>query len=157
MKTKQTAAFAIGYANGDPAIYPGGEVVYEGDTIIFVGSTTTPRRLTARSTPTWRSSAPALSISTRWPTSTTPSWTAGTRPKSIGACTGPSATSRQARRDLFTPEEEALKRRYALIQLILNGITTAMPIAAETTKGWCETYDEFVEVAAIAAELGLRM
>lgn len=37
MKTKRTTAFVIGYADGDHVIYPGGEVVYENDTIIFVG------------------------------------------------------------------------------------------------------------------------
>ena len=37
MKTQLTARFVIGYAGGDHVIYPGGEVVYDGDTIVFVG------------------------------------------------------------------------------------------------------------------------
>ncbi len=37
MRTRLTGRFVIGYAGGDHAIYPGGEVVYEGDTITFVG------------------------------------------------------------------------------------------------------------------------
>ena len=61
------------------------------------------------------------------------------------------------RHDVFTLEEELFKRHYALVQLILNGITTAMPIGAETYKGWCESYAEFAGVAQIAGELGLRM
>ena len=36
MRTRLTGRFVIGYAGGDHAIYPGGEVVYEGDTIVFV-------------------------------------------------------------------------------------------------------------------------
>ncbi len=63
----------------------------------------------------------------------------------------------RARRDVFTPAQEAFKRRYALIQLLLNGITTAMPIAAETYKGWAESADELTQVADIGAELGLRL
>ena len=31
-----------------------------------------------------------------------------------------------------------------------------MPIAGEYYKRWCETYDEFADVAAIVGELGLR-
>ncbi len=37
MPTKLTARFVIGYADGDHVIYPHGEVVYDGDTISFVG------------------------------------------------------------------------------------------------------------------------
>ena len=37
MKTKVTGRFVIGYVDGDHAIYPNGEVVYEGESIIFVG------------------------------------------------------------------------------------------------------------------------
>ncbi len=64
---------------------------------------------------------------------------------------------RHHRHDLFTLEEELFKRKYALVQLLLNGITTAMPIAAETYKGWCEGYAEMAGVAEIAGELGLRI
>ena len=48
-------------------------------------------------------------------------------------------------------------RRYALVQLLLNGITTAMPIAAETTRAWAETYDEFADIVAAAHDLGIRL
>jgi cytosine/adenosine deaminase-related metal-dependent hydrolase len=64
---------------------------------------------------------------------------------------------RARRHDVFTPTQEAFKRRYALVQLLLNGVTTAMPIAAETYKGWAESTDELTQVADIAAELGLRL
>ena len=37
MRTRLTGRFVIGYAAGDHAIYPNGEVVYEGDSITFVG------------------------------------------------------------------------------------------------------------------------
>lgn len=48
-------------------------------------------------------------------------------------------------------------REYALTQLIRNGITTAMPIAAETHSAWAESYEEFAGIAEIAGRLGLRM
>ena len=61
------------------------------------------------------------------------------------------------RRDVFTPEDRAFMRRYAFTQLIRNGITTAMPIAAETHSQWAETYAEMAAAADAAAELGLRI
>ncbi|GAA2777646.1 chlorohydrolase family protein [Nonomuraea dietziae] len=58
---------------------------------------------------------------------------------------------------VFPLEETLFMREYALTQLIRNGITTAMPIAAETHSAWAESYEEFAGVAEIAGRLGLRM
>ena len=156
MKTKVTGAFVIGFDGHDHVIYPNGEVVYAGNEILFVGhgypeavdqvidgglAVISPGLIDLDALAdidhaildTWN--APAVDPGLQW-----------------------SADYFQHRRhDLFTLEEEIFKRRYALVQLILNGITTAMPIAAETYKGWAEGYDEFAAVAQIAGELGLRM
>ena len=51
------------------------------------------------------------------------------------------------RRDVFTAEERQFIREYALVQLALHGITTYMPIAAETHSAWAESYDEMVGMA----------
>jgi cytosine/adenosine deaminase-related metal-dependent hydrolase len=61
------------------------------------------------------------------------------------------------RREVFSPDDERFQRRYALIQLLLNGITTAMPIAAETYRAWCETEEQLADLVEIAGDLGLRM
>lgn len=61
------------------------------------------------------------------------------------------------RQAVFPLEETLFMREYALTQLIRNGITTAMPIAAETHSAWAESYEEFAGVAEIAGRLGLRM
>jgi cytosine/adenosine deaminase-related metal-dependent hydrolase len=156
MKTKITGAFVVGFDGTDHVIYPNGEVVYEGDTIIFVGQhygaavdQTIDAGLALISPglidldaladidhailDTWN--PPALDLGLQWS----------------------EAYFYQRRHDVFTLEEELFKRRYALVQLILNGITTAMPIGAETYKGWGESYAEFAGVAEIAGALGLRM
>jgi cytosine/adenosine deaminase-related metal-dependent hydrolase len=65
--------------------------------------------------------------------------------------------ARDRRRDVFSREDEAFQRQYALVQLLLNGITTAMPIAAETHKGWAETLEQVADMAQAAGELGIRM
>ncbi|WP_433238717.1 amidohydrolase family protein [Streptosporangium sp. CA-135522] len=61
------------------------------------------------------------------------------------------------RRAVFPPEETLFMREYALTQLIRNGVTTAMPIAAETHSAWAESYEELAGVVEIAGRLGLRM
>lgn len=58
---------------------------------------------------------------------------------------------------VFDADDRAFLREYALGQLLRNGITTAMPIAAETHSDWAETYDDLMSVADGAARLGLRM
>lgn len=156
MKTKVTGAFVIGYDGNDHVIYPNGELVYEGDTILFVGHNymepvdeiidgslclVSPGFIDLDALAdidhaildTWNPSH--LDLGLQWSES----------------------YFRERRHDVFTLAEELFKRRYALVQLILNGITTAMPIGAETYKGWCESYEEWAGVAQIAGELGLRM
>lgn len=59
--------------------------------------------------------------------------------------------------ELMTAEEEAFKSLYAYSQLILHGITTAMPITSVFYKKWAETYEELAAAAKHAASLGLRI
>lgn len=155
MKTKLLAAFVIGFDGNDHVIYRDGEVVYKDDRIEFVGhgyDQPVDHTIDAGMAiigpgfidldaladidhailDTWVSPETGLGLH----------WSAD--------------YFQNHRHDLFSPEEEAFKRRFALSHLALNGITTFMPIAGEQYKAWCETYDEFVDVAAIVGELGLR-
>ena len=59
-------------------------------------------------------------------------------------------------RDAYGPDEEAFKMRYAFVQLLLNGVTTALPITSLLYRAWAETAEEFRRVAEIAEELGIR-
>ncbi|PEF40239.1 ethylammeline chlorohydrolase [Bacillus sp. AFS094228] len=59
--------------------------------------------------------------------------------------------------ELMTKKEEAFKSLYAYSQLILHGVTTAMPITSVFYKSWAETYDELAAAAEHAAGLGLRI
>lgn len=60
------------------------------------------------------------------------------------------------RRDTFTPSERATVREFALAQLALHGITTYMPIASEIHSSWAEGFDELVDMAGTSRRLGLR-
>lgn len=57
----------------------------------------------------------------------------------------------------MTPEEEAFKSRFAYAQLIMNGVTTALPITSVFYKGWAETYEEAEAAVEHAGDLGLRL
>lgn len=57
----------------------------------------------------------------------------------------------------MTPEEEAFKSKYAYAQLIMNGVTTALPITSVFYKGWAETYEEAEAAVEHAGNLGLRL
>lgn len=156
MKTKLTARFVIGYADGDHAIYPGGEVVYDGDAITFVGHNYPGPADATRDFGDAIISPGFIDLDALGDidhaildTWLTPDRAAGQR--------WSEDYFHGARHDAFPFEDEVRKRRYALVQLILNGITTAMPIAAEMHRAWAETYEEFAATAAIAGELGLRM
>lgn len=59
--------------------------------------------------------------------------------------------------EVMTAEEEAFKSLYAYSQLILHGVTTAMPITSVFYKKWAETYDELAAAANHAGRLGLRI
>lgn len=59
--------------------------------------------------------------------------------------------------EVMTEEEEAFKSLYAYTQLILNGVTTAMPITSVFYKKWAETYGELAAAAQHAGNLGLRI
>ncbi len=59
--------------------------------------------------------------------------------------------------EMYSPEDLAFQKRYAFAQLLRNGITTALPIASLFYREWGETTEEFAAAADIAGELGLRV
>jgi cytosine/adenosine deaminase-related metal-dependent hydrolase len=59
--------------------------------------------------------------------------------------------------EMYSPEELAFQKRYAFAQLLLNGVTTAAPIASLFYREWGETVGEFEAAAQAADDLGLRV
>lgn len=60
------------------------------------------------------------------------------------------------RRDVFTRAERAKVREFALAQLALHGVTTYMPIASEIHSSWAEGLDELVDMTETSLRIGLR-
>lgn len=59
-------------------------------------------------------------------------------------------------RHVFDEDERALVREYAIAQLARHGVTTFMPIASEVHSEWAETAADFRAVADITRRIGLR-
>ena len=152
--TRVRAAFVIGYADGDHCIWPGGELVHEDDVVVFVG-----RGYAGRVDVDIDAGNAVVSpgfidlnaladidhaIFDSWPTGESRTGLAWSR--EYLADHGP----------VFTEEEELFRRQFALSQLVRNGITTMMPIAAETYKPWCEDYADAAQLASAVTEIGLR-
>ena len=58
--------------------------------------------------------------------------------------------------DPYTDEDFYIRQKYSMAQLILNGITTMMPIAGERFHAWSQTAHEFEIMAGTAKEMGIR-
>ncbi len=155
MRTRITARFVVGFADGDHVLYQDGEVVYEQDQVIHVGH--------GFSGPVDRSIDEGLALigpgfvdlnalgdidHAIFDTFQDAELAKGLRW---------SVDYLGRRHEVFSRADEAFKRRYAFSQLLRNGITTALPIASESYKSWAESYQELADAAAAARELGLRV
>lgn len=59
--------------------------------------------------------------------------------------------------EMYSPDQLAFQKRFSFAQLLLNGITSALPVASLFYRAWGETVDEFDAAAVAADELGLRV
>lgn len=59
--------------------------------------------------------------------------------------------------EMYAPQELIAQKRFAFGQLLLNGITSAAPIASLFYREWGETVAEFTAAADAAEEMGLRV
>ena len=59
-------------------------------------------------------------------------------------------------RDPYTDDDFYIRQKYSMAQLILNGVTTMMPIAGERFHAWSQTAHEFEIMAETVKEMGMR-
>jgi cytosine/adenosine deaminase-related metal-dependent hydrolase len=154
-RTRLRAAHVIGFDGRGHVLWPKGEVVFEDGRILFVGRNFAGRvdedidHAEAVIGPGFIDLDALGDIdSTVLAFDNDPEWKLGRIWTERYLAGGP--------REAYTPEEELFKYRYAFSQLILNGITTAMPITSMTYRAWAESYDEFAAVGVLAGEMGLR-
>ena len=154
MRTRVTARHVLAHAEGHHALLTDGEVVYEDDTVLFVG-----RGYAGEVDETLDLGESLvlpglvdLDALTDIDHLVLDSWHDADRADGLVW----SQEYASASRDVFTLEERLAVREYALVQLALHGVTTFMPIASEVHSAWAESYDELVGMADISRRIGLR-
>jgi 8-oxoguanine deaminase len=155
VRTLIRARHVLGFADGDHVLYRDGEVVYEGSEILHAGvgwSGSVDQVIDAGNALI----APGfidLDAIADLDHAILESWAPS------GITDGYSWSEsyfRHRRRDVFTREERLFIREYAIVQLLRHGVTTCMPIAAETHSRWAETCEELLSMADAARRLGIR-
>ena len=156
MGAKLSARLVVGFADGDHFVFESGDVVYEDDRIVFVGHGYAGHVDVALNYGDAIVGPGFIDLDALADIDHAILDCQGA-PDRLRGMRWSEDYFRDGRHDVFSREEQARNRRYALAQLLLNGITTAMPIAAETSKAWAETYDEFADIVAVGGELGIRL
>ena len=156
MRTRLRARFVVGYDAGDHVVYPDGEVVYEDDRIVFAGHDY-PGPVDAEEDAGDALVGPGFVDLDALADIDHGIFDTFQPPALASGLSWSEDYFRTRRREVFSAAETRDLRHYSMVQLLLNGITTAMPIAAETYREWAETEAEFAAVAEVAGELGLRM
>ena len=147
--------YVIAYDGTRHVIYEDGEVAWRGNTILFVGHDYPGEYDTLWDTGLSVISPGFIDLEADVDTdhanfdvvlfkkdpSDGPNWEPGTEPRE---------------KDPYTDEDFYIRQKYSMAQLILNGITTMMPIAGERFHAWSQTAGEFEIMAGTAEEMGIR-
>jgi cytosine/adenosine deaminase-related metal-dependent hydrolase len=156
MRHLLTARFVVGHKDGHHILLDHGEVVFEGDTIIFVGHNF-PGEVATRQDFGTALIAPGFIDLDALSDLDTTILGFDNQPAHEKGRVWPESYMRAGPYEMYSPDELAFQKRYAFAQLLRNGITTALPIASLFYREWGETTAEFDSAAQSAAELGLRV
>ncbi|WP_328512090.1 chlorohydrolase family protein [Streptomyces sp. NBC_00376] len=155
MRTRWRAIHILAHRDGGHALLRDGEIVWDGDTIVYVG-----RRYHGQVDEELDLGEALvmpglidLDALTDIDHLVLDSWASQ---ETGGGLLWSQEYFTDRRHDVFTPAERATVREYALVQLALHGITTYMPIASEVHSAWAEPYDELVDMAETSRRIGLR-
>jgi cytosine/adenosine deaminase-related metal-dependent hydrolase len=154
-RTMLRGKFVIGHDGTSHVVYEDGVVVYENDTILYVG-----HDFDGRVDETWDTGLSIISpgfidleadIDTDHANFDVVLFEKDPKPEKTWE---PGSKYRTV--DPYTDEEFAVRQKYSMAQMIMNGITTAMPIAGEQFHGWSQSFHEFEIMAQSAEEMGIR-
>ncbi|UVC09451.1 amidohydrolase family protein [Rhizobium sp. TH2] len=155
-RTALSARWIVAHANGRHHLLRDGEIVIEGSEVLYVGERfpgEVARRIELGDMLVSPGFVDLDALSDLDTTLLTvdygPGWATGR--------VWPRAYVERGPYEMYSPEELAFQKRFAFSQLLLNGITTALPIASLFYREWGETVAEFEAAAEAAGELGLRV
>lgn len=156
MKTKLKGRYVIGHDGCDHVILENAEVVYEGDTILYVGKKYSQEVDAVLDAGNAIISPGFIDLNALGDIDhDILHFEAGSdRQKNL---LWSEDYIKSGHPEWMSKEDEAFKSLYAYSQLILHGVTTAMPITSVFYKSWAETYEELATAAEHAAGLGLRI
>lgn len=156
MITRMKGRYVIGFSGEDHEIITDGEVVYEDDTIIYVGTHYEGR--VDRTEDAGNAVVMPGFIDLNALGDIDHDILHNEAYRDVEDSLSPSEDYfNKGTHELMTEEEEAFKSLYAYTQLILNGVTTAMPITSAYYKRWADTYEEEEAGVHHAGKLGLRL
>ncbi|MDP2086653.1 MAG: amidohydrolase family protein [Gemmobacter sp.] len=155
-RTALAARWIVAHANGGHRLLENGEIVLEGDRILYVGRRF-PGDVARRFDLGEVLVSPGfIDLDALSDLDTTvlgvdcgPAWAKGR--------VWPQSYVDRGPYEMYTPDELAFQKRFAFAQLLCNGITSALPIASLFYREWGETVAEFDAAAEAAGELGLRV
>ncbi|MGA8194916.1 MAG: amidohydrolase family protein [Acetobacteraceae bacterium] len=155
-RTKLSAEWVVGHRDGRHCLLRNGEVVFEGDRVIFTGHDFQGEVEERRDYGMALIAPGFIDLDALGDLDTTvlgfdnqPAWRKGR--------VWPRSYLERGPYEMYSPEELAFQKRYAFAQLLLNGITTALPIASLFYREWGETTAEFTAAVDTAGALGLRV
>ncbi|PAE42671.1 amidohydrolase family protein [Bacillus sp. 7884-1] len=156
MVTKLKGRYVIGFDGDDHVILEDSEVVYENDTIIYVGKSYSGKVDEVIDAGNAVISPGFIDLNALGDIDHDILHLEATSDKQKNLLWSKSYVE-NGHHEVMTAEEEAFKSLYAYSQLILHGVTTAMPITSVFYKKWAETYEELATAANHASRLGLRI
>jgi len=147
-----SATWVVGYKDNDHRLYSPGEVVYQGERVLFVGERYTGAVDEEINAGNALVGPGFIDLDALGDLDTTvlgfdnqPGWQKG---RVVAAD--------WQRRDLYSREELNFNKLYAYTHLLLNGVTSAVPITSILYRQWAEDIDEYRHAADVAESLGLR-
>lgn len=155
VRTRVRARFVVGHDGCDHVVHEHGEVVYEGDRVIHVGGPFAGPVDVERDEGEALVGPGFVDLNALGDIDHAVFDTYQPAPLASGLVWSQEYVGR--RREVFTAEERSSIRQLAFQQLLLNGVTTAVPIASEVYTVWAEDYADLAAAAEAAAGLGLRV
>lgn len=152
-KTKLSGKFVIGFENDAHVIYSPGELVYEGNEILFVGNRYDGNVDTVYDFPLSIISPGFIDLDADIDTDHAIVDIAVPIREKDGFC----LNEKFRTKDAFNTEDYRIRHQYSIAQLIKNGITTALPISGELFYGWGQSIEECITMSEVADEMGVRL
>ncbi len=154
MRIRLTSRWVLGYSNGDHALLENGEVIVADDVVERVAPRTEQEcdrtyaygdALIAPGFIDLNALADADCTILRFDSAAAKTRTLWSREYA------------ERSRDVLSRAEQLRAVKAAFSQLLLAGITTALPVTSLLHRAWAETEDEFAQIAELADVLGIRL